>query len=98
MGLVFFHKKVFGELVNGFTRYHEKDITCIRFHVYGEKGKLTKGVIDYNANGLCLGCSGNIMSCGIDTLIVNNKPFDQKRIAKCSEDVLKKKFFWACAD
>ena len=84
--------------MNGFTRYHEKYITCIRFHVYGEKGKLTKDVIDFDANGLYLGCSGNIMSCGIDTLIVNNKTFDQKRIAKFSEDVLKKKFFWACAD
>ena len=25
-----------------FTRYHEKDITRIRFHVYGENGELTK--------------------------------------------------------
>ena len=32
-----------------FTRYHEKDITRIRFHVYREKGKLTIG---YDANGL----------------------------------------------
>ena len=38
-----------------FTRYHEKNITCIRSHVYEEKGKLTKGVIDYDANaGKCL--------------------------------------------
>ena len=28
-----------------FTRYHEKDITRIRSHVYGKKSKLTKGVI-----------------------------------------------------
>ena len=32
-----------------FTRYHEKDITRIRFHVYGEKGKLIKVVIGYDA-------------------------------------------------
>ena len=30
-----------------FTRYHEKDITCIRSHMFEEKRKLTKGVIDY---------------------------------------------------
>ena len=33
-----------------FTRYHEKDIRDIRPHVYGEKSKLTKGVIGYDAN------------------------------------------------
>ena len=37
-----------------FTRYHEKDITRIRSHVYEEKSKLTKGVIGYDANGLTL--------------------------------------------
>ena len=35
-----------------FTRYHEKDITRIRSHVYEEKSNLTKGVIGYNANAL----------------------------------------------
>ena len=35
-----------------FTRYHEKDITRIRSHVYGEKGKSAKGVIGYDANSL----------------------------------------------
>ena len=28
-----------------FTRYHEKDITRIRSHLYGEKSKLTRGPI-----------------------------------------------------
>ena len=37
-----------------FTRYHEKDITCIRSHVYEEKNKLTKGLIGYNPNALSL--------------------------------------------
>ena len=76
-----------------FTRYYEKDITCIRSHVYGEKSKLTKGVIGYDANSLYLYCSGDVMPCGKDTLIVNKKPFDQKRIAKFSRDVLKGKVF-----
>ena len=61
-----------------FTRYHEKDTTRIRSHVYGEKSKLTKGVIGYDANVLYLYCSGDIMPCGKDTLVVNKKPFDQK--------------------
>ena len=75
------------------TRYHEKDITRIRSHVYGEKSKLTKGVIGYDANSLYLYCSGDVMPCGKDTLVVNKKPFDQKRIAKFSKDVLKEKVF-----
>ena len=37
-----------------FTRFHKNDITCIRFHVYEEKGKLIKIVIGYDANGLYL--------------------------------------------
>ena len=35
-----------------FARYHEKDITRIRSHVYGEKSKLTKGVIGCDADAL----------------------------------------------
>ena len=35
-----------------FTRYREKGITHIRSHVYGEKSKLTKGIIGYDANAL----------------------------------------------
>ena len=44
-----------------FTRYHEKDITQIKFHVYGEKDKLIKVVIGYDANSLYLYCSGNAL-------------------------------------
>ena len=33
------------------------------------------------------------MPCGKDMLIVNKKPFDQKRIEKFSRDVLKGKCF-----
>ena len=79
-----------------FTRYHEKDITRIRSHVYEEKSKLTKGVIGYDVNALYLYCSGNVMPCGKDMLVVNKKPFDQKRVAKVSNDVLKGKMF-GCA-
>ena len=75
-----------------FTRYHEKDIIRIRFHVYRKKSKLTKGVIGYDPNSLCLYCSGYVMPCGKDRLVVN-KLFDQKRIAKFSKDVLKGKVF-----
>ena len=76
-----------------FTRYHEKNITCIRSHVYEEKGKLTKGVIDYDANALYLYCSGDLMPCGKATLVVNKKPYDRKQFAKFSKDVLKGKVF-----
>ena len=82
-----------GGPAQAFTRYHEKDITRIRSLVYGEKSKLTKGVIGYDANALYLYCSGDVMPCGKDTLVVNKKPFDQKRIAKFSRDVLKGKVF-----
>ena len=61
-----------------FTRYHKKDITRIRSHVYGEKSKLIRGIIGYDANSLYLYCSGDVMPCGKDTLVVNKKPFDQK--------------------
>ena len=76
-----------------FTRYHEGDIIHIRSHLYGEQSKLTKGIIVYDANALCLYCLGDVMPCGKDTLVVNKKPFDQNRIAKFSEDVLKGKVF-----
>ena len=65
-----------------FTRYHEKDITRIRSHVYEGKSKLRRGVIGYDTNALYLYCSGDIMPCGKDTLVVKKKPDDQKRIAK----------------
>ena len=41
---------VMGGPAQVFTRYHEKDVTCIRSHVYEEKRKLTKGIIGYGAN------------------------------------------------
>ena len=47
-----------------FTRYHEKNSTRIRPHVYGEKSKLTKGIIGYDANALYLHGSGDVMPCG----------------------------------
>ena len=76
-----------------YTRYHEKDITHIRSHVYGEKSKLTKCVIGYDANGLYLYCSGDVMPYGKDMLVVNKNPVDKKRIAKFSKDALKGKVF-----
>ena len=76
-----------------FTRYHEKDITRIRSHVYGEKRKLTKDIIGYDANSLNLYSSSDVIPCGKDMLVVNKKLFDQRRIAKFSNDVLKGKVF-----
>ena len=76
-----------------FTRCHDKDITRIRSHVFGEKSKLTKGVLGYNAKSLCIYCSGDVIVDGQDTLVVNAKLFGQNRIAKFSKDVLKVKSF-----
>ena len=75
-----------------FTRYHEKDITRIKPHMYEEKSKLAKGVIEYDANDN-LYCSGNKVPCGKDTLVVKKKLYDQKRNAKFSENVLKGNVF-----
>ena len=61
-----------------FTRYHEKGITRIRSHVNGEKNKLAKGVVGYDANALYIYCSGDVMPCGKDTMVVNKKLFEKK--------------------
>ena len=82
-----------GGLAQVFTRYHEKDITHIRYHVYEEKSKLTKSVIGYDGNALYFYCLDDIMPCGKDTLNRKKKPYDQKRIAKFSENVFKRKVF-----
>ena len=52
---------------------------------------MIKVVIGYDANDLYLHFSGNVMPCGKETLAVNRKPYDQKRIAKFSKGVLKRK-------
>ena len=76
-----------------FTSYHKNDFTRIRSHVYGEKTKVTKDVIGYDANALYLYCSDDVIPCGEDTLLLNKEPFDQKQIAKFSKNVLKGKGF-----
>ena len=65
----------------------------MRSHVYGKKSKLKKSIIGYNANALYHYCSGDVMPCGKDTLVVNEKWFDKKRIAKFSKGVLKRNVF-----
>ena len=71
-------KSMVGGPAQGFTRYYEKDITPIRSHVYGKKSKLTKIVMGYDEDALYLYFSGNVAPCGMDTLVVNKKPFGQK--------------------
>ena len=61
--------------------------------MYGEKSKMTRGITGYDTNSLYLYCSADVMLCDKDTLVVNKKPYDQKRIAKFSRDVLKGKVF-----
>ena len=61
--------------------------------MYGEKNKMTRGIVGYDANSLYLYCSGDVMPCGKDTLVVNKNAYDQKRIATFSRDVLKGNIF-----
>ena len=75
------------------TRYHDKDITRIRSNMYEEKRKLTERAIGYDASALYLYCSGDVMSCGKDMLVLDKKPFDQKQIIKFSKDILKGNVF-----
>ena len=80
-----------GGTAQTFTKYHEKVITPIKSHVYGEKSKLAKGVIGYDANVLHCYCSDDVMPCGKYAMVVNKKAFDQERIAKFSKNDLKEK-------
>ena len=61
-----------------FARYHEKDIRNKRSPMYGEESELTKNIIAHDANSLYLHCLGDVMLCGKDALVLNEKPFDQK--------------------
>ena len=54
---------------------------------------MTRGIVGYDPNSLYLYCSGDVMPCGKDKLVVNKKPYDQKQIAKFSMDVLKGNVF-----
>ena len=65
-----------GEPVQVFTRHHEKDITRIRSHVYGEENKLTKNILGYIMQHLHR--SGGAMRCDKGTLLVNEKPSNQR--------------------
>ena len=64
-----------------FCRYHEAGKTKIRSHKYDD-AKPCGGVIGYDANALYLYCSGSEMPCGKDTLVVNRRPYEEKRIKK----------------
>ena len=66
-------KGMVGGPAQDFTRYHERDITHIRSHVYGEKSKLTMSLIGYDANSLYLYCLGDVIPCDKDMLVVNKK-------------------------
>ena len=44
-------------------------------------------MIGYDTDSLYLYCSGDVMPCGKDTLVVNEKLFDQMRIAKFLKDL-----------
>ena len=70
------------------TRCHDKYVIHIKSLVYGEES-----IIGFAAdvNSLYLYCSGHLMPCSKDLLVINVKSFDQKRTPKFSKDVLKEK-------
>ena len=55
-----------------------RKITPIKSRVDGEWRKFTKSIICYDANSLYIYGSGDVMRCGKDTLVVNEKLFDEK--------------------
>ena len=61
--------------------------------MYGEKRKMTRGITGYDTNSLYLYCLADVMLCDKDALVVNKKPYDQKRITRFSRDILKGKVF-----
>ena len=76
-----------------FCRYHEAGVTQIRSHKYGKEAKPCSGVIGYDANALYLYCSGSEMPCGKDALVLNRRPYEEKRIKKFCRRVVKNKVF-----
>ena len=61
--------------------------------MYGKEAKDCGGVIGYDANALYLYCSGDQMPCGKETLVVNRRPYEEKRIKKFCRNVMKYKVF-----
>ena len=76
-----------------FCRYHEVGVTQIRSHKYGKEAKPCSGVIGYDANALYLYCSGSELPCGKDTLVLNRRPYEEKRVKKFCNRVVKNKVF-----
>ena len=61
--------------------------------MYGEESKPPKKIVCHYANLLRLYCSGDVVPCCKDTLVLNEETFDQKIIAKCLKETLKQNFF-----
>lgn len=76
-----------------FCRYHEKGVTAIRSHVYGKDAKLCKSVLGLDANMLYPFSAGLDMPCGKETLVVNKKPYNAKRIKRFCRDSKRGKVF-----
>ena len=74
-----------GEPEQLFTKYHEKDITCIRSHVYGCMEK--RAIDSHDANLLYLYCSGDVMSYSKHSLLVM-----RSRLSKSELQTLRKTF------
>ena len=76
------------------TRYHDKYVIHIKSLVYGEES-----IIGFAAdvNSLYLYCSGHLMPCSKDLLVINVKSFDHKTNSKIFEGRFKRESFRICA-
>ena len=76
-----------------FCRYHEAGVTKIRSHKYDGEAKTCGGVLGYDANALYPYCTGSEMPVGKESLVVNRRPYEEKRIKKFCRSVLRGKVF-----
>ena len=74
------------------TGYNDKDITYIKFHVHGKDSILPKNIIGYDENLLNLYWFRDVMNCGKDTLVVNEKSFYSRELQNL-KDFFKGKVF-----
>ena len=75
-----------------FCRYHEKNITNIRSHLYTNPKPCQK-IIGYDANSLYLYCMGQDMPCGKEELIMYEEPYDIEHINQFNQAVKNSELF-----
>ena len=77
-----------GDPAIAFCSYHERGKSRIKSHIYGQKGKVCKKILGYNANTLYLYCSGHLMPLGKQKLIKVQNPRSQLNIERFNKKFL----------